>query len=262
MTATVVVAAIDLRADGDLLARNADRLTAADQAELPTPVGDDVAGASASQQARRAVRIVLRLALAGAAPEFAEAPIARRQSGQPYIAGHSGAISMAHSARWVAVAISPRGPVGVDIEADRPRDWPPDRARRLIESVASLNARTWLDARGDKLADVARPPTLIEAWTVAEAVAKARGDGIGATLADIGVFARAGGSATSDQLSGALSLQNALPSADSAIQSWHRAYEIRQFSLPGCVGAVATARGGACERWSVERLLATGGSRQ
>ena len=251
MTPSAILVVSDIDADRASLERHAGCLTKTDLAELAgQPPPPDIAGAHARssappqrvreerQDVRRAARIVLRIIMRSVFADAAAAPLRRRQGGQPFLENFSGAVSIAHSARHLALAVSPVAPIGVDLEAIRQRNWPSARAAQLIGSVRALSDLRAIEGLGpNALDDPANPSALIRAWTIAEAIAKARGDGIGAVLADIGVMA------ASERADGDL--------------AWHRDLSIRCLDVQGCAVAVAVPRGISVVRKSVPALTET-----
>lgn len=94
-------------------------------------------------------------------------PLARQEGGKPVLAGLPAHFSLSHSGDSVIVAVSPDGPVGVDIEA-----------LRLLPDAAAV-ARRFLDAATARRVAAAPPDTraaqFLRLWTWREAVAKALG---------------------------------------------------------------------------------------
>ncbi|MFC8914567.1 4'-phosphopantetheinyl transferase family protein [Streptomyces sp. NPDC047821] len=88
--------------------------------------------------------------------------------GKPGLEGSSLEISLSHSGGRVAVALSPAGPVGVDIEQVA-RDM-----RDLTEVVLAPEEREELE----RLAEAGRPGAFTRYWARKEAVLKATGDGL------------------------------------------------------------------------------------
>jgi hypothetical protein len=99
-----------------------------------------------------------------------EVQICAEQSGRPYLAAKSSDrlpfISLSHSRGWVACAATEVGPVGIDIERHRP-----GRDHSGISSVA-FGPRERARVTG---ADVG---AFYRIWTLREAIAKARGQGL------------------------------------------------------------------------------------
>lgn len=100
--------------------------------------------------------------------------IVRATNGQPrpwHSSGISGlALSIAHSGRVVAAAVSACGPIGIDVETQRPRANYPD----LAAYACGPAERSRVAADG--LAGFYR------IWTLREAMAKATGDGLGQVI--------------------------------------------------------------------------------
>jgi 4'-phosphopantetheinyl transferase len=125
---------------------------------------------------------VTRLAVAerlGIAPERVALDRACRDCGEPHgrpVAEGGPELSVSHSGGRVAVAVSPYGPVGVDVEEDSGRIGD-DIARMLLSA--------------DEVGDGPSPGRagLLAYWTRKEALLKATGDGLRVPLADLSVSA-------------------------------------------------------------------------
>lgn len=100
---------------------------------------------------------------------YEDTEIAYTESGKPYFVSGVAHLSIAHSSNTVAVAVAPQT-VGIDIEVLRP--FPPRVSARLF----SPDEREYIDHSADA------ERACFELWTVREAYAKARGDGLGSWL--------------------------------------------------------------------------------
>ncbi|MBB5983014.1 4'-phosphopantetheinyl transferase superfamily protein [Kribbella solani] len=87
------------------------------------------------------------------------------ETGRPRIAGL--AVSLSYTQQWVVVAASSDGPLGVDLEELRPRDFQP-----LVDRWYTPQERDWLRAQPDQLI------AFLRLWTAKEAVGKALGLGL------------------------------------------------------------------------------------
>jgi len=76
------------------------------------------------------------------------------------------AVSLAHRLGWVAAAVSDVGPVGIDVECERPVRSPPEERAALMLCDEELAAWRALPA-------AAREPALLRAWVAKEAWFKA-----------------------------------------------------------------------------------------
>lgn len=123
--------------------------------------------------------VVTRLALGpllGVPPE--QVPLTRgcrdcgKPHGPPVVAGGGPHLSVSHSGDRVAVAIAAAGPVGVDVEEIRPLDE--TIMRHVLAPAESLD--------GDDLTG-----NLLAYWTRKEAIVKATGDGLRASMTRITV---------------------------------------------------------------------------
>ena len=200
----------------------------------------DAMGRGDAARDRRAVRIALRLLLVreglGA---LASEPLQRGPSGKPRLAGTDLDFSVSHAGDHALIALSRACPVGVDLEP----------LRRL--SIGEPH-RSQIAAAGGALARPGDRPVggpdhdieVLRAWTRLEAWAKARGSGIGALLADLG-------------LSGTGS--RAASPAAAARRAWQLAAKegiaVVDLALPGeLTGALATRPAVVTGRLSVSQL--------
>ncbi|WP_344233086.1 4'-phosphopantetheinyl transferase family protein [Kribbella hippodromi] len=87
------------------------------------------------------------------------------EAGRPHIAGL--AVSLTYTEHWVVVAASRQGPIGVDLEEVRPREF-----HRLAGRWFTPQERAWLRDQPDQLT------AFLHLWTAKEAVGKALGLGL------------------------------------------------------------------------------------
>lgn len=147
----------------------ADERTRADGLERPT----------ARQWAR--TRVALRTLLASRLKaEAVRSAFLLSPAGKPRLDGGTLDFSVSHSGRFALIALSPGGPVGVDIETRNQIKMHPDRLRAIETAAIALAPDMPLPTPGDAIRS-------IQAWTRLEALAKARGDGIGALLTNLGI---------------------------------------------------------------------------
>jgi phosphopantetheinyl transferase len=140
------------------------RIDVALMAELPSAA--DRQGLRLAQSA--GVRALLRRAL----PAGQQLHIQKNQAGQPRLVGDAMPhISLAHSKAWLACALAPAHPVGVDIEHLRPRDW----HTLAPQTFHPVEAQWVLAATGAE-----RDIRGLTAWCRREALAKALGLGLDA----------------------------------------------------------------------------------
>lgn len=128
-----------------------------------------------------AAHAVLHLALR----KFIGRPIrfsstAERASAKPRVADWSGDFSLAHSGDLVLVAVARQGPIGIDVEVRRDIRMDPHRSRLIEAAGAAVVGGPRVAGADDRL-------QTLSAWTRLEAIAKARGSGIGAVLEAIGI---------------------------------------------------------------------------
>ena len=140
---------------------------------------------------RLATRIALRLLLraAGARLPFkAELPLT--STGKPQLAPGEPSFSVSHSGHHALILVAPSGPVGVDLETQRVVDLGPARRALLLAACAVVTQASGR-AAGSRApgVDGGEASLLLAGWTCLEAVAKARGCGIGRVLTEIGITA-------------------------------------------------------------------------
>jgi 4'-phosphopantetheinyl transferase len=132
------------------------------------------------QQQRLAVYTALRVLLERMAGARAgRQPFIRSASGKPRLAASSVKFSLSHIEGYALIGLTRSGEIGVDLERERPLRISPRRRDELIAVAEGLAGRH-LSGRSE----VAR---FLQAWSRLEAFAKAQGQGIGSTLADLGL---------------------------------------------------------------------------
>jgi len=152
------------------------RLSPSDRLRIDRLSGDPV------RQARwRASRIATRIVLerwAGRGVRGVEFEIAT--GGRPSLGDGLPHFNVSHTASVALIAVCRSSPVGVDIECPRTLSMSSERRRRIVTAAADLAAIGALNPESD--VDVLR------AWVRLEAIAKARGSGIGVLLTEEGVI--------------------------------------------------------------------------
>ena len=145
-------------------------------------------GEPTADHGRLAARIALRLILAGyVGTEVLHQPFERSPSGKPSLAPAPDGcppplhFNLSHCETAGLVAISPDGPVGVDIEGERRPRVNDHRRDRLIEAARVL-------APLDALPPEPEWASFLQAWVRLEAFAKGTGEGLGALLGRLATF--------------------------------------------------------------------------
>ena len=151
--------------------------------DMPPPSGADRAdlegGANLPALRRLTAHRALRVAIAHHFGRgWAGAPIITGEHGKPGIASLPGDFSLSHSGGWALLATTDQTAIGVDLELPRAVLLSPPRTAAMI--TAARLASSDPDAIGG----------ILDAWVRLEAIAKATGEGIGATLAALGVRGR------------------------------------------------------------------------
>jgi 4'-phosphopantetheinyl transferase len=126
---------------------------------------------------RAAASVLLRCAVSsvvGCTPR--ELPVIRRcphcatAHGRPELPGYPLQVSVSHAGNRVMVAVSARGPVGVDVEAPRVRAL----SRALLRRALTPGEEAYLRS----LPENRQAPEFLRAWTAKEAILKATGQGL------------------------------------------------------------------------------------
>jgi 4'-phosphopantetheinyl transferase len=127
--------------------------------------------------ARIATRIVLERRIG---PDIRGADFAIATGGRPSLGEGLPQFNVSHTESVVLIAVCASSPVGVDIERERNLQMSLERRRRIVSAAAGFAGTEASDPQSD--ADVLR------AWVRLEAIAKARGSGIGVLLTEEGVI--------------------------------------------------------------------------
>ncbi|MET1047227.1 MAG: hypothetical protein ABWX70_11085, partial [Hyphomicrobium sp.] len=172
----------------------------------------------ADREARRlwrAARIATRIVLERVIGESVRGvPFRIEPGGRPVLPDGGAHFSVSHSAGSALIAVAREMAVGVDIEEKaRILKMSKDRRTRVLDAVARLQGTP---PRSSADADV------LEAWVQLEAIAKARGTGIGRLLTEEGVI---GGKAKS-------------PAVTDAPDN----FAVKLLTVEGFVAAIAAAR--------------------
>ena len=134
-------------------------------------------------EAWRTARIALRFLLESiVGADMRRIPFAAGPDGKPRLAMGHGALdfSLSHSAGHVLIGIANPGPVGVDLEQLRTVSLTVERREALMAAAAALVPPQSRDVgSGDA--------PFLQAWVRLEALAKARGSGIGLLLRHLGL---------------------------------------------------------------------------
>jgi 4'-phosphopantetheinyl transferase len=238
---------VDLDATGPVLAaleRQEPRLTAADRARARRP--SEARERRRRQAAYMALRIVLER-IAG--PAVRGQRIVRPPGGRPRLAGSGPHFSLSHAGGWALIGVAPAHVIGVDLETSRALSMSPRRREEVLAVGMGLAARPLAGGHGEA--------ALLQAWCRLEACAKARGSGVAALLAALGLRASGG-------------RQLPLAQIEAAARQLARndGLAVRDVELPaGLLGATASAGGPAPvrprrfprDRRAIVRLLAGGG---
>jgi 4'-phosphopantetheinyl transferase len=204
--------------------------------DVPRLADDDRARAEAIGDARECHRrlaayTALRMLLERVAGTKARRqPFVRAAGAKPRLGDGSAEFNLSHTEGHALIGVSRALPLGVDLERARPAKMSARRRGEIIAAGAGL---------GDKpLPDLGHERTFIQAWARLEAFAKAGGDGLAQTLANLGL--RGGGQGRS---------QVPLAQVEAAARRLVAAtgLAVRDVPLPpGWHGAVAMPRGARC----------------
>ena len=108
---------------------------------------------------------------------------------KPSVVGWDGDFSLSHSGNLVLIAISNRGRTGIDVEVRRTTRIDARRRSMIIAAGRSVASAPLPASHGNDM-------HFLAAWTRLEALAKARGDGIGALFETLGFHATEASDAT------------------------------------------------------------------
>lgn len=163
-------------ADLEVLSAALERVESRARLLAPTELNWTGTGTGGLRRFRRLARIALRvlLHLAGSI-EARGCELAADANGKPRLGSGKLHFSVSHCQGFALIAIASVGPLGIDVEMDRQVQLGPQRQAMIVTA-----ARSMLDG------DASAIPFL-DAWTCLEAFAKARGNGIGAVLTELGI---------------------------------------------------------------------------
>jgi 4'-phosphopantetheinyl transferase len=164
------------------------RLGAADVVRAAR-LGDDPQAQGLWRAARIATRIVLERA-AGAGIRGMDFAIAA--GGRPSLGAGFPSFNVSHTGDVALIAVSSQSSLGADIEQRKSLSMTADRRERIVRAAAAMGGASPFDSDDDT--DVLR------AWVRLEAVAKARGTGIGVLLTEEGVIGGVGGRSAQSQV--------------------------------------------------------------
>ena len=152
---------------------------------------------------RRATRVALRLVLgATRGASWGREPFVMSSDGRPYIERPMAPVfSVSHTRTAGLVAVSNQGPLGVDVEKIRAIKLGRSYLQSIIRAAMhygiwdgdpSISGSSCLEGEVRSEAKAGPDPVFLIVWTRLEAIAKARGGGIGALLEDLGARPSAG----------------------------------------------------------------------
>ena len=146
---------------------------------------------------RRRARIALRFLLERqGVGNIRGAALIRNPHGKPALASGGPVFNVSHSGSSCLIAMADSGPIGVDVEL--PRTVQLDAARRaLIVAAGAGLAGVPIQCK----VATEDPAAFLIAWTRLEAIAKARGDGVGRLLTALGITAEGARTASQGEIS-------------------------------------------------------------
>ncbi|MEM6496526.1 MAG: 4'-phosphopantetheinyl transferase superfamily protein [Pseudomonadota bacterium] len=132
--------------------------------------------------ASRWARIILRFGLSRFGDQsLVCCPIGRSANGRPELIGSGRPVfSISHSADHIAVAIADAGPLGIDLERHRSINMSLERQQNILQQASTHGLVGPSEEEG-----TTEDNSFLAVWTRLEAIAKARGDGIGAVLTQL-----------------------------------------------------------------------------
>ena len=156
------------------LERQAPHLTAADRSRV------GVVKNPADRRQRIAVTTALRVLLERqAGPRCARLRFVAGTAGKPALADRSVHFSLSNIEGYALIGLTRAGEIGVDLERERPLRLSERRRAELTAAATGLAGKPLTGASPDA--------RFLQAWCRLEAFAKARGAGLGRTLADLGL---------------------------------------------------------------------------
>jgi 4'-phosphopantetheinyl transferase len=202
----------------------------------------------------RTARVALRLLLEDlAGADVRRIPFAAGPAGKPRLAEGHGAVdfSLSHSGGHVLIAIADPGPVGVDLERLRKVSMAVERRQALVAAAAALVPGSLRD-------EGSTDAGFLQSWVRLEALAKARGTGLGPLLRDLGLTRtrREQDAAAAGQAAGRLLREAGLTVCDLELPAGLFAAVAASGGGPNRIGAIPFPLGGAwskallCERSS------------
>jgi 4'-phosphopantetheinyl transferase len=173
---------IDLQRAGPALAeleRASPRLTPRDRSRARAVKNP------ADRRQRITITTALRILLERlAGPHSARQPFGTGPAGKPALADRSLQFSLSHVEGYALIGLTRAGDIGIDLERDRPLRLSERRRTELMAAAIGLADKPL--ARRER-AGPSPDAAFLQAWCRLEAFAKARGLGIGRTLADLGL---------------------------------------------------------------------------
>lgn len=142
---------------------------------------DRLSGDPARQCLWRSARIATRIVLERAAgPNLRGAEFEIASGGRPSLGEGLPHFNVSHTGNVALIAVCRSSPVGVDVECHRSLSMSPERRRRIATAAAGIAGVHETDPSSDL--------GVLKAWVRLEAIAKARGSGIGVLLTETGVI--------------------------------------------------------------------------
>lgn len=169
--------------------RETPRLPYADDERAAGRASHSQPSQSIKQDARVAARIATRITIERLlGQQFRSVAFEIASGGKPRLPNSDVEFSLSHTDGVAVIAMTHRHAIGVDVEAVRPLNISGERRARIRRSAAH-----WVDATATGFnpavgAEHAEEVASLRDWTVLEAVAKAKGTGIGKVLTEYGVF--------------------------------------------------------------------------
>jgi 4'-phosphopantetheinyl transferase len=219
--------------------------------EAPRLTPQDLRRARSIQDAHKrhervAIATALRILLERmAGPLAAKAPFVTGARGKLGLADSSVQFSLSHIEGHALIGLTRAGEIGVDLESDRPLRLSDRRRAELTAAAEGL---------AGKLAGTSPDARFLHAWCRLEAFAKARGHGLGRTLADLGL--RSGRPRTSAEIEAAA--RAAVRAAGMTVRDIRLQAGLYAAVVSGSVARVLPKRFPA-DRAGIQRLLTPSG---
>ncbi len=199
-------------------------LPRADELRLSHSAGDSQRQ-SRRLTAHRALRLLMRHHFGAG---WADVALQYGEHGKPTLPGLAGDFNLAHSGCYAIIGLTRDAAIGVDLEVVRDVRLSPERRAALIAAASDSGAAPPVAAEPS----APEPVATIAAWVRLEALAKARGHGIGRQLTEAGVTKSGARAMSSSLVMSSPAMNIAVHDLDLAILGDERQFWCAAVALP------------------------------